>query len=77
MSSFLEDEGFVVRAVSNSDEGIALIRQKIISFSLALVDYHMPDMKGPEAIQKLKEADPTLTVLGLSGDDSVTPTMIP
>lgn len=71
MSAFLEDEGFFVRAVSSGDEGIALIRQKVIPFSLALVDYHMPDVQGPEAIRKLKELDPGLTVLALSGDDSI------
>ncbi len=71
MSAFLEDEGFFVRAVSSGDEGIALIRQKIIPFSLALVDYHMPGVQGPEAIRKFKELDPSLTVLALSGDDSI------
>lgn len=71
MSAFLEDEGFFVRAVSGGDEGIALIRQKVIPFSLALVDYHMPEIQGPETIRKLKELEPGLTVLALSGDDSV------
>ncbi|MBL7670302.1 MAG: sigma-54-dependent Fis family transcriptional regulator [Bdellovibrionaceae bacterium] len=71
MSDFLEEEGFFVRAVSSGDEGIALIRQKVIPFSLALVDYHMPDIQGPETIRKFKELDPALTVLALSGDDSV------
>ncbi len=71
MSAFLEEEGFFVRAVSSGDEGIALIRQKVIPFSLALVDYHMPDVQGPEAIRKFKELDPALTVLALSGDDSI------
>lgn len=71
MSAFLEDEGFFVRAVSSGDEGIALIRQKVIPFSLALVDYHMPEIQGPETIRRLKELNPALTVLALSGDDSV------
>lgn len=71
MSAFLEDEGFFVRAVSSGDDGIALIRQKVIPFSLALVDYHMPEVEGPETIRKIKELNPGLTVLALSGDDSV------
>lgn len=70
-TSFLEDEGFFVRAVDSGDEGIALVRQQLFPFSLALVDYHMPEMKGPETIQKLREQDSSLTVLALSGDDSV------
>ncbi|MBL7545525.1 MAG: sigma-54-dependent Fis family transcriptional regulator [Bdellovibrionaceae bacterium] len=71
MAAFLEDEGFLVRPVASGDEGIALIRQKLISFSLALVDYHMPEIQGPETIRKLKELEPSLTVLALSGDDSI------
>mgnify|MGYP000116562330 FL=1 len=71
MTSFLEDEGFFVKAVSNGDEAIALVRQKLIPFSLALIDYHMPDIKGPATIKQLKEHCPGLTILGLSGDDSV------
>tara|TARA_B110001454_G_scaffold218991_1_gene249122 strand:- start:165633 stop:167024 length:1392 start_codon:yes stop_codon:yes gene_type:complete len=71
MGSFLEDEGFFVKSVSSGDEAIAIVRQKLIPFSLALIDYHMPDVKGPETIKKLKEHNPNLTVLGLSGDDSV------
>tara|TARA_B110001454_G_C12723306_1_gene436433 strand:+ start:40208 stop:41548 length:1341 start_codon:yes stop_codon:yes gene_type:complete len=71
MTSFLNDEGFFVRAVSTGDEAIALIRQRVASFSLALVDYHMPEIQGPETIQKLKQIEPKLTVLALSGDDSI------
>lgn len=71
MGNFLEDEGFFVKSVSSGDEAIAVVRQKLIPFSLALIDYHMPDVKGPETIKKLKEYNPNLTVLGLSGDDSV------
>ncbi|MCK6599399.1 MAG: response regulator, partial [Bdellovibrionaceae bacterium] len=48
MGSFLEDEGFFVKSVSSGDEAIAIVRQKLIPFSLALIDYHMPDVKGPE-----------------------------
>ena len=70
-TDFLEDEGFFVRAVESGDEGIALIRQHVFPFSLALVDYHMPDMKGPQTIQKIRELDPNITILALSGDDSV------
>ncbi len=72
MTSFLEDEGFFVRAVESGDEGIALVRQQLFAFSLALVDYHMPEIKGPETIQKLRELDSNLTVFALSGDDSIT-----
>ncbi len=70
-SLFLKAEGFDVRAVSNSDEAIALVRQQIILFSVALVDYHMPETSGLETIRGLKEADSKLQIFAFSGDDSV------
>lgn len=71
MSTFLSDEGFIVRSVASGEEGIALIRQKITAFSLALVDFHMPDMDGPETIRRIKEFDSNIPIFAFSGDDSV------
>ena len=73
MKAFLEDEGFFVKAVESGDEGVALVRQKIIPFSLALVDYHMPGLKGPGVIAKLREHDSKIHLLGFSGDDGIEP----
>jgi DNA-binding NtrC family response regulator len=71
MSAFLSDEGFFVRTAANGDEGVALVRQKVIPFSLALVDFHMPDVGGPETIRQLKQLDSGFTVFAFSGDDSI------
>ncbi len=71
MSLFLKAEGFCVRALSNGDEAIALVRQQIILFSVALVDYHMPETSGLETIRGLKDADSKLQIFAFSGDDSV------
>jgi DNA-binding NtrC family response regulator len=70
MKNFLEEEGFFVKAVSGGDEAIAHIRQGTLPFSLALVDYHMPDLSGPEVIKTIREIDSKLTLVGFSGDDS-------
>lgn len=72
MSLFLKDEGFTVRALSNGDEAVALVRQQIIPFSIALVDYHMPETSGLETIKGLKSVDSKLQIFAFSGDDSVT-----
>lgn len=72
MSLFLKDEGFNVRAVANGDEAVALARQQIIPFSIALVDYHMPETSGIETIKGLRDADSKLQIFAFSGDDSVT-----
>lgn len=71
ITMFLKDEGFFVKSVSNGEEAIAHIKQAIIPFSIALIDYHMPEMKGPEVIKKIKELNPQIHILGFSGDDSI------
>ncbi len=70
LKDFLENEGFFVKAVQNPDEGIALVRQNTIRFSLALVDYHFPGagITGADVIRKLREYDPRLKILAFSGD---------
>lgn len=52
-SEFLADEGFLLRAAASGDKGIALVRQKVNPVSLTLVDFHMPDVYGPETIRQL------------------------
>lgn len=69
--AFLEGEGFFVKAVVDSEEALALIRQQTIPFSLALVDFHMPGRNGAEVIKQIRQYQPSLTVLAFSGDDSI------
>ena len=70
MSSFLHSEGFLVTAVSNGEEAVALVRQDIEEYSLALIDYHMPYFSGAETIKSLKSYNPDLIIYTFSGDDS-------
>lgn len=70
MSMYLKDEGFIVTAIESGDEAIALVRQGIIQFSLALIDYHMPQLSGEETIKELKNCNPNLIIYAFSGDDS-------
>lgn len=71
MSGFLSDEGFFVKAVGSGSEGVALIRQKTIPVSLALIDYHMPYMNGVEVIKEIRKYNKDLSILAFSGDDSI------
>lgn len=71
MSDFLSDEGFFVKAVQSGSEGAALVRQKTIPFSLALIDYHMPQMNGIEVIKEIRKYNKELSILAFSGDDSI------
>ena len=70
MKTFLEDEGFVVRTASDGDEALAVVKQGIAKFSVAIVDYHMPDLNGPALTSRLRELEPNLSVIGFSGDRS-------
>jgi CheY-like chemotaxis protein len=70
LSAFLRGEGFFVKTVTSGDEAIALVRQKAIPFSLALIDYHMPEMNGPAVISGIREYCQSLHLVGFSGDDS-------
>lgn len=70
MIGFLSGEGFSVTTCDNGFEAIALVRQKIQQFSVALIDYNMPDINGAETIKKIREADDDIIIYGFSGDDS-------
>jgi DNA-binding NtrC family response regulator len=70
MQSFFDKEGFVGKCVATGEEGIALVRQKIFTFSVAMVDYHLPDMTGAQVIARLRDVDPDLVALGFSDDKS-------
>lgn len=73
-STLLKKEGFGVKAVSSGEEGVAILRQGISQFSLAIVDFHIPQgMNGAETIRQLRELDEKMIFCGLSGDDSDLP----
>lgn len=70
MTGFLNCEGFEVTACNNGFEAIAVVRQKIQEFSVALIDYNMPDINGAETIKKIKDLNDDIIIYGFSGDDS-------
>lgn len=69
-ANFLEDEGFNVRHVGSGEEAVALVRQQIIPFSIALVDYEMPGLNGPATIEQIRKYNSDLVILGFSGHDT-------
>lgn len=68
MKSFLQDEGFLVKTVATGEEGIALIKQNIIPFSLAIIDYHLQNESGKDVIKKIMSINPKFKIIGFSGD---------
>jgi two-component system response regulator AtoC len=66
----LEGQDFQVRATTDSDEGIAFVRQNRGAISLAIVDYHMPGQSGAKVAEALSALDPDLQIATYSGDTS-------
>ncbi len=71
VSGLLEDEGHSVRTASNSDEALAAIRAR--RPSLALLDIWMQGggLDGLELLDVIKELDPDLPVVMISGHGNI------
>ncbi|MBU3971874.1 MAG: sigma-54 dependent transcriptional regulator, partial [Alphaproteobacteria bacterium] len=71
VSGLLEDEGHGVRVASNSDEALAAIRAR--KPSLALLDIWMQGggLDGLELLDVIKELDPDLPVVMISGHGNI------
>jgi DNA-binding NtrC family response regulator len=74
IKAFLESEGFIVVAVETGDEAIALIRQRTLKLSAAMMDYHLTEevdgLKGSTIIKRIRELDARLPIIGISADHS-------
>ncbi len=66
----LEGEGFGVRHVESGEDAIALVRQQVVPFSIALVDHDMPGMNGPSTIEQIRKYNRELVIIGFSGHDT-------
>jgi DNA-binding NtrC family response regulator len=62
-------EGMVVTAAASGEE--ALTKTPDLHWDVALLDLHMPDMSGIELLGKLKEFQPEIEVLLLTGHGSM------
>ena len=58
---FLEKKGYEVETVSNGTDAIDLCKER--NFDLVLLDEHMPGLSGLETLQKLKEIQPSLSIV--------------
>jgi two-component system nitrogen regulation response regulator NtrX len=69
LTGILEDEGYQVLNAESGAEGIECARQEIPD--LVLLDIWMPGMDGLEALEKLKEQLPQITVIMISGHGTI------
>jgi DNA-binding NtrC family response regulator len=69
LSKWFTGEGYAAQPVASAREALETIQQK--EFDIALLDIKMPGMDGMELQARLKEADPELTVVMMTGYASV------
>jgi CheY-like chemotaxis protein len=63
--SVLEELGYWITTAIDPIEGLAYFGQGV--FSIVITDYKMPKMNGPQFIEKLRELDPALPIILISG----------
>ncbi len=61
----LEQEGYRAILASNGDEAIKKIEKK--SFQMALIDIKMPGMNGKELVSKIKQINPRVPIVIITG----------
>jgi two-component system response regulator PilR (NtrC family) len=69
LSSILSDEGYMVETAENGKQAVKFVEK--MSFDLALVDIKLPDMKGTELLQMLKQRRPKMVKIIITGYPSL------
>jgi DNA-binding NtrC family response regulator len=69
LGKWFVSEGYAARPVSSAREALEVIQQQ--EFDIALLDIKMPGMDGMELQSRLREADPDLTIVMMTGYASV------
>jgi len=65
----LEKEGYAVESVDNGKQAIEA--SKKWSFNIALIDIKLPDMEGIKLLEKLKDAEPRMAKIIITGYPSL------
>jgi CheY-like chemotaxis protein len=63
----LERSGFRVWAASDGREAVRLFRLHRDRIAVVLLDVEMPNMDGPQTLDRLRELDPTVVACFMSG----------
>jgi DNA-binding NtrC family response regulator len=69
LSSILEGEGYSVEAVENGKKAIQICEK--FPFDVALIDIELPDIKGIELLNRLKEIQPKMVMIIITGHPSI------
>jgi len=69
LSSILEGEGYTIEAVEDGKKAVKICEKA--SFDAALIDVDLPDIKGTELLSKLKELQPKMVKIIITGHPSI------
>jgi CheY-like chemotaxis protein len=72
MARMLRDEGYEVVKACDGLAGWDLVGRAAESFDLVVTDSRMPGMSGCEFTRRLREQNPTLPIVHISGSDAST-----
>ncbi len=73
LSDMLRHEGYRVKAVGSGAEGLRQVMQE--HYEVALLDIRLPDLDGPSVLRVMRELDPSLPIIVLTGYAAVENTM--
>ena len=65
LSSILSEEGYSVETVENGNQAIRISEKS--RFDIALIDIKLPDMDGTELLSRLKENQPRMIMIVITG----------
>ncbi|MFP4312846.1 MAG: response regulator [Alphaproteobacteria bacterium] len=65
LKNVLTDEGFIVDAVFDGEDGILAAKDK--NYDLIVTDMHLADMNGTDVIQEILDNNPAQKIVGISG----------
>lgn len=63
----LESFGYRIVSAANGTEGLKVYKQRSDEIDVVLTDMSMPEMDGPSMIKALRELDPAIKIVGMSG----------
>ena len=69
LSAILQDEGYNTLTVGNGNEALKCVQENGID--LVLLDVRLPDIDGVEVLRRLKEIEPDIPVIMISGNATI------
>lgn len=69
LTSILEEEGYAVEAVENGKKAVKSCEK--VFFDIALIDVDLPDIKGVELLPKLKQIQPKMVRIIITGHPTI------